>query len=264
MRPGFERTEVLITVKTYPHPSTRYQETVCTAGIDREGQWVRLYPIDFRYRPAAQQFRKWQWIEVGLEPRGAGPDQRPESRRPDLESLRVLGDPIPTRGDWRRRSAVIDPMPHHTIDELKALYERDRTSLGIVRPTRVKDLVAEPVSREWSPRQEARWAQLRLFGHRKLLTKLPYRFSYVFECGDPPREHKLSMLDWELGMRFLKARAESGSEAAAVQDVREKFLGEICRDDKDTRFFVGTRHPYNTWMVLGTFWPPKPRQATLF
>ena len=37
-----ERTRVLITVMTYPHPSERYQELVCTAGVTEDGKWVRL------------------------------------------------------------------------------------------------------------------------------------------------------------------------------------------------------------------------------
>ena len=60
-------TKVLITVMTYPHPSETYTELVCTAGITDAHQWVRLYPIDYRYRPVEQQFKKYQWIEVDLE-----------------------------------------------------------------------------------------------------------------------------------------------------------------------------------------------------
>ena len=70
MNESFEPTRVLITVMTYPHPSRGYQELICTAGITEAGEWVRLYPIDYRYRPRDQQFRKYQWIEVGLSPRG--------------------------------------------------------------------------------------------------------------------------------------------------------------------------------------------------
>lgn len=56
-----QRIRVLITVMTYPHPSEKYTELVCTAGITAAGEWVRLYPIDYRYRPPEQRFRKYQW-----------------------------------------------------------------------------------------------------------------------------------------------------------------------------------------------------------
>ena len=68
--------------------------------------------------------------------------------------------------------------------------------------------------------------------------------------------------DWELGVLFIKERERKGEEGA-VQSIRQKFLEEICSDTKDTRFFMGTRHPYNQWLVLGTFWPPRQRQSIL-
>jgi hypothetical protein len=37
-------TKVLISVKTYPTLSTKYNELVCTAGFLEDGSWVRIYP----------------------------------------------------------------------------------------------------------------------------------------------------------------------------------------------------------------------------
>lgn len=65
MSTPFTKTKVLVTVMTYPHPSESHQELVCTAGITEDSQWVRLYPIDYRYQPTQRQFRKYQWIELG-------------------------------------------------------------------------------------------------------------------------------------------------------------------------------------------------------
>lgn len=264
MRPGFDLTKVLITVMTYPHPSRSHQETVCTAGITEQGEWVRLYPVDYRYRPEHQKFRKWQWIEVALAPRGYGTDQRPESREPDLSTVRVLGEPIPPKDNWRLRRPIIDPLPHRTVSELEALYERQRTSLGIVRPKRVLDLKVTPVARNWPPRYQALWSQLRLFGEQKPLRKIPYKFQYVFECDDSDRPYEKMIEDWELGVLFLKELGRKGSEDQAVRSVRHKFLHVICGQDRDVRFFMGTRHPFNEWLVVGTFWPPKQHQKTLF
>ena len=57
---------VLITVMTYPHPSVKSEEVVCTAGIQENGEWVRLYPVSYRNCQPNQKFHKFQWIEVGL------------------------------------------------------------------------------------------------------------------------------------------------------------------------------------------------------
>jgi len=184
MRPGVELTKVLITVMTYPYPSKKYQETVCTAGITESGEWVRLYPVDYRYLPEHQRFRKWQWIELALGPRGHGNDQRIESRQPDLMTLQVLGKPISTKDGWRARRAIIDAMPHRTVKQLEDAYDSERVSLVIVRPRNVLDLTVTAVQRDWPPKYQTLWSQLRLFGEQKKLTKLPFKFQYVFERDD--------------------------------------------------------------------------------
>jgi hypothetical protein len=46
--------------------------------------------------------------------------------------------------------------------------------------------------------------------------------------------------------------------------VKKKFFDEICHPSIDTRFFMGTVFPYNTWVVIGVFWPPKDPQGSLF
>lgn len=252
------RTKVLITVMTYPLPSQSHQEVVCTAGIMETGEWVRLYPVDYRYQPRERQFHKYQWIEVDLEPRGSGNDNRKESRKPDLDSIRVLGEPLSTKDAWRERRQIVDRMPHHTLNELQALYDEDRTSLGIVRPAKVHDLTISPADPEWKPEWKALFEQVRLFGPpQKPLRKLPYTFRYVFACEDDQKPHEIMIEDWELGVLFLKEAERLGSDEAAAESVKKKFLGELCREDKDTRFFMGTHFPWNTWLVLGVFRPPK-------
>ncbi len=250
-------TRVLITVMTYPHPSTTYTELVCTAGVTENLDWVRIYPLDYRYRPGAQRFRKYQWVEVELRPRPPNKDKRPESREPVLESLRVISPPLAEDYGWRARRRIIDNMPHYTVRKLMELYERDYTSLGIVRPSRVLDLEIRGTDPDWKPEWKALRNQTRLFGPPvKELRKLPYSFHYIFECSDSSESHVLMCEDWELGVLFLKEVERLGSALAAAQSVKRKFLDELCGDDRDTRFFVGTRWPFNQWMVLGVFWPP--------
>jgi hypothetical protein len=266
LKPTFKTTRVLITVMTYPHPSEAHQELVCTAGLTETGEWVRLYPIDYRYRPNNQQFHKYQWVELGLADRGAGNDNRKESRRPDLESIKLLGPPLPAANNWRARREIIDPLPHHTIFQLRDLYESERTSLGIVRPTEVLDLKVESADRDWKPEWQATLSQFNLFsGQPKHLAKLPYKFSYVFTCEDSgDKVHSAMIEDWELGVLYLNEVERLGTEEAAVASVKNKFFTEICGPSRDTRFFMGTVFPYNTWVVIGVFWPPKVQQGSLF
>lgn len=264
MMAGLERTRVLITVMTYPHPSDTYQELVCTAGVTEAGEWVRLYPIDYRYRPKYQQFHKYQWIEVALSSRGASNDKRPESRKPDLESIEIMGEPMGTSDGWAERRVIIDRMRHRTVGQLQAQYDIDRTSLGIVRPKRVLELMHKPADSAWKPEWQALFEQSNLFsGPPKSLRKLPYSFHYIFECEDDSKPRTAMIEDWELGVLFLKEAERLGSESAAIESVKTKFYGQMCAAGIDTRFFMGTRFPYNTWLVLGVFWPPRPK-PTLF
>ncbi len=260
-----EKTKVLVTVMTYPHPSRGYQELICTAGITEAGEWVRLYPIDYRYRPRGQQFKKYQWIEVELELEGAGNDDRKESRRPVLDSIRVVGEPLSTKDDWRARREIIDRLPAESVNSLRAKYTSDKTSLGVVRPTRILDMEIREADPEWKPDWKNLFAQMTLFGpQQKPLKKIPFSFHYIFECEDSEKPHVAVCEDWELGVLFLKEVDRLGSEQAAAESVKKKYFEQMCAPKLDTRFFMGTFFPYNVWLVLGVFYPPKSQQTELF
>ncbi len=63
--PGSEETiELMVNCKTYPAVSTKYVETVCTGGVRPNGDFVRLYPVPFRFLDAAEQYGRWDVIRV--------------------------------------------------------------------------------------------------------------------------------------------------------------------------------------------------------
>ncbi len=85
-----ETKRILITVKTYPNPSSTYEETVCTAGIDLEtGQFMRLYPVRFRDLDYDKSFSKWDIVEA--EVRHKGSDGRGDTYTPSPDSIKVVG-----------------------------------------------------------------------------------------------------------------------------------------------------------------------------
>lgn len=255
---------VLITVMTYPHPSITSDEVVCTAGITEDGEWVRLYPVSYRNCEPHQKFRKFQWIEVGLADKGGRNDIRPESRKPFTPSIRLLGEPIGTGDQWRERREIIDRLPHHTVRQLQQSYEHDKTSLGVVKPSRILDIKVSSAERDWKPEWQAIYDQVQLFGGEtpRKLEKLPYKWSYIFECKDNAQPHSAMIEDWELGVLFLKLKESYGEEKAASM-VREKYLNELAAESRDTRFFMGTTWPHNAWVVIGVFWPPSVNQLEL-
>lgn len=264
-----ESMKVLITVKTYPIPSEKYDELVCTAGVTDAGSFIRLYPINFRDLPFTQQYRKYQWIQVSVEKHGKR-DVRKESYRPDPDTLQVLGEPISTdRGTWATRARYVLPNKAQSMEELWRRQDADNTSLGIFRPKRVHDLLIKPDDADWKPQFKAALAQARLWETRKLTKepprKIPFKFQYRFECDDPrcKGNHAMMIEDWEVGALYWR-NVDSGvapNEAAGL--VRIRFLDEICGPNRDTYFYVGTllAHP-KSWVVIGVFYPKKPSSAS--
>ncbi len=250
-----QKIKVLITVKTYPLPSKSYFELVCTGGVREDGSFIRLYPIDYRYRPYSQWYQKYQWIEVGVKKDEKDP--RPESFRP-VSEIRPLGKPLSTRKNWAERKQYVLAKGVQTMCELRDRSQRE-CSLGIIRPKEISDFKIESTGRDWKPRWKMQFQELRLFGPtQKPLEKIPYKFSYVFNCEDPTCPgHKMMIEDWEICQLYRAMRDKFKSEEIAIQKVKDKFFGQICASDIDTHFFVGTVLRHGTWVILGVFWPKK-------
>jgi hypothetical protein len=91
---GWTTKRVLIVVKTYPTPAQKGVKVSCTAGITRDGDWIRLFPVPFRFLEQEQQFARYQWIDI--EVRRARNDPRPESHNLNGPSIRIV--PPATQG----------------------------------------------------------------------------------------------------------------------------------------------------------------------
>ena len=99
-------TKVLITVKTYPSLSAKYEELVCTAGFLEDGSWIRIYPVPFRKIDFDQQYSKYDWIEVNLVKNKS--DFRPESYRPySIDSKIFIAGNINTKNNWAQRKEIV-------------------------------------------------------------------------------------------------------------------------------------------------------------
>jgi len=253
---------VLITVKTYPRPSRQYEELVCMAGVEPTLGFVRLYPISFRRLPYEQQYRKYQWIEVTAIKNASDP--RPDSYRPRADTIRAVGKPLPA-GDWAERKDVVLPFASESLEQIQHARREGGPSLGLFKPEAVSDFDWEATHRDWTPPQRARLSQGKLFAEDLTpLEKIPYDFRYRFRCNAPGcRTHHIGISDWEVGRLYLRMR-EQYAESTALEKVRDKFLTQLCGPTVDTYFFVGTsRIPYETWIILGVFYPPRQDQVPL-
>jgi len=244
--------EVLITVKAYPNPSKKYQETVCVAGITKQEGWIRLYPITFRNLTRGRQFKKYQIIHLRMQKHE---DSRPESFRPDQDSFR-LGGFLSTSNAWRARKAWLIPTASASMCEILKLEREQRKSLGMFKPKEVRDLVIQPADKEWNDIVN----QLSFFEQPgKPLESIPYRFKYSYVCEDPNcKGHEQTIVDWEACELYRKLRDSESNEKALWAKMRQKWIDELWGQSKDSYLFVGNQraHP-RAFLILGVFWPPK-------
>jgi len=251
-------------VKTYPHPCERYDDLVCTAGITEDGEWIRLYPINYRGLDPRRELLPYQWVEVMLEAEGHGGDPRPESRRPNLETLEVCGEPLSAKDNWRARKDFVDRLPVCSMGALIAQGGSEHRSLGVVRPARVYDIEVNKVAREWSPQQLELMDELGLFDSSgRYFRKLPFEFYYLFDCKGDLRPHRSLITDWELGAFYLKEERRLGDGTAAAQSVKDRFLNALCGRSMDTLFFMGSVRRGKSWNTLGVFHPERESQLSL-
>jgi hypothetical protein len=268
-------TKVLITVKTYPSISKKYEELVCTAGFLEDGRWIRLYQIQFRKKSYAEQYKKYQWIEIDIVKNDK--DFRPESYRPVTidTPIRIIGG-IPSDGDaWSERRKIALKKIYYNLDELisEAKNKQISTSLAVFKPKKVIDFIwKKEKEREWSQEKLAQFKQLNIFETTnnkdfKIVRKLPYKFSFVFE-DDAGHRSTLMIEDWETGQLFWKQLQKyDGDEVRACMDVKKKYFEDFWKT-KDLHFFMGTTlsHHYSRspFIIIGTFHPKKIVQLNLF
>lgn len=92
-------------------------------------------------------------------------------------------------------------MEFNSLEEIENAYKKNGVSLGIFKPKIVEDLIMEADDEEWSDTHKKILSQLVLFGEQpKPLFKIPYKFSYVYQCNDEQctRFHKQAIFDWEI------------------------------------------------------------------
>lgn len=275
-----ESIDFLPLVKAYPALSKTYGEVSCIAGVQfsREEQltagnlsWIRLYPVPYRDLGDEQQFAKYQPIRVEVQAHSS--DRRPETRRPNRESIAVVGEPISTSDSWERRRRFVEPLMAESMCAIQRAQDKDGTSLGIFRPKRVFDLEIEPVDINTEKAEIARaWVAQGSLLHSEpeeekayqlaALELIPWRFKLRYECSDPAcNSHSQSIIDWEIDQYYRRVRHSHNWK----EKLRGRWLEQICGADRDTALIVGNQHQHPTaFLILGVWWPPqRPEQLAL-
>jgi hypothetical protein len=277
---SIDRARVLITVKTYPLPSNKYEELVCTAGVLEDGKWIRIYPIPFRSLPKEKKFEKYEWIQVALVRNTS--DFRPESYKPksDASNIQILSK-IGTEHEWAERKKYVIREIFTSFDHLISLAKGEtKKSLATFQPREIIDFIIEEDKRTWKEQWIANYEQYDLFeidkkGEgvlRKIVDKVPYKYSYRFLCEGETKHRTLMIEDWEIGALYWNCLKQlDGDEVEANKLVRKKYFEEFL-SKKDLYLFVGTTKQYhnvapNPFVIIGVFYPPTQKdygQTDLF
>lgn len=260
--PRPQNAKVLIVVKASPNPSTKYGDTVCVAGIRmREDgpEWIRLYPVPFRSLERADQFRKYELLEMRVAPNTSDP--RPESYRPDLTSpishLQHLAK-------WEQRHPYFEPLTDQwTMCSILQARMRgeEYPSLAVVRPRQVKGMVISD-HEGWSPQQveamQGQNDQGSLFAteqtrDRQVLKAPRFKGLLRYTCMETGcRGHAGSINDWEF--TALQRSVDHKPEAQIKSDLEQKFLHELCSPHRGPLFIVGNQQKRpQAFSILGVY-----------
>jgi hypothetical protein len=252
---GMVRETITVVTKTYPECSKKYGCLVCTAGINAQGEWRRLYPIPwalFWGKPPRLHFQKWDIISVPTRKKAQDPRQESYEVNPYTieQDLKVEGK----IAEWDQRLRFLKP--YLDID-LEMLRGSDH-SLGLIKPKAIDDFLQKDRHKITDPDEEltvekTEQAQQLLLPdfEPEVITKsrippqsLPW-LGFRFTCyGRNCKGHEMMCIDWEIQQLFRKV---------GLDKTREKAL---WMKERDLYFVVGTTWRFRTWMIIGLFYPP--------
>ncbi len=267
-----QRERILILAKTYPSPSAKHMETSCVAGISQGGLMRRLYPVPFRMIEQSRQFKKWQWIEVGVEKASA--DHRPESHKVDIGSMKIEEE-VPSRKGWLGRKEWIDKLPTYSrFDEVEHSRKNDGLSIALLRPKKILNLeIKDARNKDWTDEEKEKLLRAQMQGELfseaqakqqiRDLRKVPFDFYYRYVCDtqEGEKEYRHKIVDWEAGALFWNCRRRHGiGWEKPFRDKLEAFV-----EGRDLMFLMGNQHRFpEQWLIISLFYPPKrePSEST--
>ncbi|WP_420434154.1 hypothetical protein [Hyphobacterium sp.] len=254
-----QEDECFILVKAQPHRSSNYFETVCCAGIGRDGKWRRQYPVPFRILNQSQKFGRWQWIRYRYST--SPKDRRRESQKVVPESI-SLGEKL-RQGE---RARFLNPLVRSSLSEADARGE----SLTIVRPVKF-EFISTKKKEEDIETERAKHAhlanQLSIWDKTaRPLDPCPYEFivNWTSESGS---KHQHIADDWESAQAFRNFERQYGEEAALealsgkYRDYFERGLVCAFSTHKRRNATFGTK---NQWLLVGLIRLDRSPQGDMF
>lgn len=234
---SWDKERILVLAEASPNWSEKYGSyLICTAGINEDGEWRRLYPVGMEQVQGA--IHRWNFISTNT----TKPDHDPriESRKINPEEIEVDGI-LPKEERRHCMEKLCDVSLERPLKE--------RRSLTLVKPE-ILDFVVH----------ERKKTNIQLTLDGKVFNRQPFGdvgLYYKWRCEEPcavcaNHPHMMECFDW--GAHILYQRYLPNKELA-----REKTT-DLCltrmKNNYDTWFVLGThsKRPFSVWMIVSLIW----------
>ena len=247
-------TEAIVIVKAAPHIGQRHGETICCAGIDPDGRWLRLYPISFRTLEDGKKFRRWDRIRFHW--RLPTDDNRLESRRVDQGSLEIVGQLKKSE-----RGSILSPLIVTSLNDERAAGRSFALLKADILGFKVKSKPEEEIEKQAEEFNSFR-SQDDLFNSIPFIPykPCPFEFKYRYRSGDGEREGTCQ--DWEIEATFFRWAKRYGKDRA-LELMRQRFGEEY--PSKGMLLAMGTHSRYpDRWLINGVIRLDEVNQLSLF
>jgi len=256
----WEKKKVLVTVKAYPEKSKKHGIVVCTAGITDTGDWIRLYPMPYSSFLGPNKIHRYDLIEVECEKVTDEKLKRKESYRVRDGSVNIIDrslsiGKIKGKTPWEKRNAIIMPKISPSLEYLVEQYEKDKTSLGLIKPTAVMDFFTrEELQQPPEPKEYQRSLDNQII---PIVDAIPHIFAYKFICAgcDEGKQHDIMCEDWELFESYRSWWRTYPDVTLLWEKLHEKFFDFMIRHD--LHFYMGMYSQMPTWLIIGLYYPPE-------
>jgi hypothetical protein len=162
---------------------------------------------------------------------------------------------IKGKAPWDKRNAVILPKLAPSLEYLEEQYQKDKTSLGLIKPTDVMDFFTrEELKQPPEPKEYQRSLNNQII---PIIDAIPHIFAYKFRCSGcaDDKQHDIMCEDWELFESYRSWWKNYPDVKFLWQKLHEKFFDFMIRHD--LHFYMGMHSLMPTWLIIGLYYPPK-------
>lgn len=254
----WEKKRVLVTVKAYPQNSKKHGQVVCTVGLTDVGDWIRLYPMPMHLFSGYNKLKKYDWIEVECK-KAKEKLNRKESYEITPNSLKIVDRSLSSSSkiDWEIRDELILSHISPSREYLEDMFEEDRTSIGLIKPTELIDFYKKEDLQIYD---DASTFQKTLFGSSMIpvVEEIPHIFGYKFKCSgcSDGKPHEIQCEDWELFESYRSWGLKYRDVDVLWDKLYHKFYTYML-ESRDLYFYMGMFSIYPTWLIIGLYYPPK-------